>query len=142
MTTVATDLNLRIRRPLRAIPDADLPKLTSEAAAVRYACENSGLQDKAIAVEIGVDAAVLSRAKIGQARLSDDAMDALQDATGIESALYSHALRRGYDPRSLRRIETDVERENRELRERLASMETEREIERRTIRELMVGRAA
>src|SRR5690348_3907086 len=99
MTTVATDLNLRIRRPLRAIPDADLPKLTSEAAAVRYACENSGLQDKAIAVEIGVDAAVLSRAKIGQARLSDDAMDALMDATGIEASLFAWLLRRGYDPR-------------------------------------------
>ena len=142
MRIVANDLNLRIRRPLRAIPDADLSKLTSEAAAVRYACENSGLQDKAIAVEIGVDAAVLSRAKMGQARLSDDAMDALQDATGIESALFAWLLRRGYDPRSLRRIETDVERENRELRELLASLETERTIERRTIRELMVGRAS
>ena len=142
MSTVATTLNLRVRRPLRAIPDADLPKLTSEAAAVRYACENSGLQDKAIAVEIGVDAAVLSRAKIGQARLSDDAMDALQDATGLEAPMFAMILRRGYDPRSLRRIETDVERENRELRERVAAMETEREIERRTIRELMAGRVA
>lgn len=141
MTSNAEHLNLRVRRPLRAVPEADLSKLTSEAAAIRYACENSGLQDKAIAVEIGVDAAVLSRAKIGQARLGDDAMDALQDATGIEAPLFAILLRRGYDPRSLRRIETDVERENRELREQVASMETERAIERRTIRELM-GKAA
>ena len=142
MSAVADALNLRVRRPLRAIPEADLRKLTSEAAAVRYACENSGLQDKSIAIEIGVDAAVLSKAKAGQARLGDDALDALMDATGIEAPLYAWLLRRGYEPRSLRRIETDVERENRELRERVAAMESERAIERRTIRELMVGRAS
>lgn len=142
MSAIATTLNLRVRRPLRAIPEADIPKLSSEAAAVRYACEHSGLQDKTIAIEIGVDAAVLSKAKSGQARLNDDALDALMDATGLEAPLFAMALRRGYDPRSLRRIETDVERENRELRERVTAMETEREIERRTIRELMVGRMA
>lgn len=142
MSPVSSALDLRVKRPLRAIRDADMPELTSEAAAVRYACEHSGLQDKTIAIEIGVDAAVLSKAKAGQARLSDEAMDALMDATGCEAPMWAMLRRRGYDPRSLRRIETDVERENRELRERVAAMETEREIERRTIRELMVGRAA
>lgn len=142
MTAVAADLQLRVRRPLRMIPEADLPKLTSEAAAVKYACENSGLQDKSIAIEIGVDAAVLSKAKAGQARLNDDALDALQDATGFEAPLFAWLLRRGYDPRSLRRIESDVERENRELRERVAAMEQERAVEMRAIRELMVGRAS
>lgn len=85
MTTVSSALKLRVRRPLRTIPEADLVRLTSEAKAVQYACENSGLQDKSIAIEIGVDAAVLSKAKAGQARLNDDALDALQDATGIEA---------------------------------------------------------
>lgn len=141
MSAVSTDLNLRVRRPLRTIPEADLAKLSSEARAVQYACENSGLQDKSIAIEIGVDAAVLSKAKAGQARLNDDALDALMDATGIEAPLYALLLRRGYDPRSLRRFESDVERENRELRERLSSLETEREIERRTIRDLIGARA-
>lgn len=141
MSAVSTDLNLRVRRPLRTIPEADLAKLSSEARAVKYACENSGLQDKSIAVEIGVDAAVLSKAKAGQARLNDDALDALMDATGIEAPLYALLLRRGYDPRSLRRFESDVERENRELRERLAAVEVEREIERRTVRDLIGARA-
>jgi hypothetical protein len=40
----------------------------------------------------------------------------------------------------LRAIETDIERENRELRERLQTVEHEREIERRTVREIL-GRA-
>src|SRR6185312_12243703 len=134
MTHVSNALDLRVRRPLRVIPEADLSKLTSEAKAVQYACENSGLQDKAIAVEIGTDAAVLSKAKAGQARLNDDALDALMDATGIEAPLFAMLLRRGYDPRSLRRIESDVERENRELRERLAALEGEREVELRLYR--------
>jgi hypothetical protein len=136
MKDVSTALDLRVRRPLRAIPEADLAKLTSEAKAVQYACENSGLQDKAIAVEIGTDAAVLSKAKAGQARLNDDALDALMDATGIEAPLFAMLLRRGYDPRSLRRIESDVERENRELRERLEALETERAVELRLFRQL------
>jgi hypothetical protein len=119
MSAVVTALNLRVRRPLRVIPEADLVRLTSEAKAVQYACENSGLQDKSIAIEIGVDAAVLSKAKAGQARLNDDALDALQDATGIEAPLFAALLRRGYDPRSLRKLETETERSLREAREAL-----------------------
>jgi len=119
MTAVESALNLRVRRPLRAIPEVDLVKLSSEAKAVQYACENSGLQDKSIAIEIGVDAAVLSKAKAGQARLNDDALDALQDATGIEAPLFAALLRRGYDPRSLRKLETETERALRETNEAL-----------------------
>lgn len=140
MTAVANELNLRIRRPLRAIPESDFHKLTSEAAALKYACENSGLQDKSIAIEIGADAAVLSKAKAAQARLQESQLDSLMDTTGSEAPLYAWLLRRGYDPRSLRRIETEVERENRELREQLAAerqaRDVEREIERRLFKEL------
>lgn len=112
-------LDLRIRRPSRAIPETDFSKLTSEAAAVRYCTENSGLQDKTIAIEIGTDNAVLSKAKLGQARLNDDAVHALQDATGIEAVLFAMLLRRGYDPRSLRKLETETERSLREAQEAL-----------------------
>lgn len=137
MATVSTDPNAKARRPLRQVPEADFAKLTSEAAGIRYAAENSGLQDKSLAIEIGTDAGTFSKAKAGQARLNDEALDALMDATGCEAPLYALLLRRGYDPRSLRRIETDVERENRELRERLEQVEHEREIERRTVREIL-----
>lgn len=136
MAAVATDLNLRVRRPLKPVPETDFAKLNSEAAAVKYACENSGLQDKSIAIDIGTDAGTLSKAKAGQARLNESNLDALMDTTGSEAPLFAWLLRRGYDPRSLRRIETDVERENRELRERVAALEHEREIEKRLIREL------
>lgn len=139
MAAVATDLNLRVRRDYKDIPDGDFAKLNSEAAAIRYAIDNSRLQDKAVAIEIGTDPGTLSKAKSGQARLSEECLDALADATGYDAVLYAHCIRRGYDPRSLRRFESDVERENRELRERMAAMEAEREIERRTIRDLFPG---
>jgi hypothetical protein len=40
----------------------------------------------------------------------------------------------------LRRWESDVERENRELRERIEALEKERLIERRTVREILGAR--
>jgi hypothetical protein len=137
MHAVATHLNLRVKRPLKPVPETDFAKLTSEAAGVRYAIENSGMQDKSIAIECETDAGTLSKAKAGQARLNDEALDALMDATGCEAPLFAWLLRRGYDPRSLRRFESDVERENRELKEELARLEAERDIERRTIRDLI-----
>ena len=139
MAAVSTDLNLRVRRDQQAIPEADFGKLSSEAAAVRYCIDNSRLQDKTVAIEIGTDAGTLSKAKAGQARLNEEALDRLADCTGFEAVLFAHCIRRGFDPRSLRRFESDVERENRELRERVSAMEAEREIERRTIRELIPG---
>lgn len=130
-------LALRIKRPLRAVPKDDWKKLRSEAAAVKYAVEHCGLLDKSVALETDIDPAILSKAKSGQARLNETDMDALMDATGSEAPLYAMLLRRGYDPASLRRIETDLERENRELRERLAQREMEHEMEMRGARKLI-----
>lgn len=128
MATVSTDLNLRVIREVKPIPESDFPKLQSEAAAIRYAIDHSRLQDKSVAIEIGTDAGTLSKAKAGQARLNEESLDRLADATGYEAALYAHCIRRGFDPRSLRRFETDVERENRELRERLAQAEHDKSV--------------
>lgn len=114
-----TNAGLTFKRDLKPVPEADWPKLTGEGAALRYACENSGLQDKSIAIEANVDNALLSRAKGGDARLPFEALHALMDATGSEAPMYAHLLRRGYDPRSLRKLETETERECREAREAL-----------------------
>lgn len=119
MSHVSGELHLRVKRPLRPIPEMDFGKLTCEAAAIRYSVDNSGLQDKSLAYETGTDPGTFSKAKAGQARLNDDALDALMDATGIEAPLYAWLLRRGYDPRSLRKLETETERALREAHELL-----------------------
>lgn len=104
---------------VKSIPESDWMKLTSEAAAINYAIDACGLQDKSVAIEIGKDNALLSRAKAGQIRLDDAALNALMDCTGSEAPLYAMLLRRGYDPRSLRKLETETERALREEREAL-----------------------
>lgn len=95
---------------VKPVPESDWAKLTSEASAVAYAIDASGLQDKSVAIEIGKDNALLSRAKAGQIKLDDAALDALMDCTGCEASLVALLLRRGYDPRSLRKLETETER--------------------------------
>lgn len=132
-------LELRVKRALRTIPDAEWSDWTSEAKVIADTLKKSGLQDKAVAIEIGVDPAVLSKAASGQARLSEQHMDALMDACGSEAWLHFWMLKRGYDPRQLHRIESDLERENRQLREELERVQREREVELRFVRELRVA---
>lgn len=88
----------------------------------------SGLQEKTIAIECSIDASTLAKVKQGSARPSEDHLNAMMDATGSEAWLYYWLIKRGYDPHSLRRFESDVERENRELRERLAQSERDKQV--------------
>lgn len=133
-----TSLDLRVKRPLRAVPQSEWEDWTTEAKVLSEMVSKSGLQDKTIAIEIGVDPAVLSKTKSGQARLAEKDLDAFMDACGSEAWLHFWMLKRGYDPRVLRRMESDLEKENRLLRERLAVVEHEREVELRLIRDMRV----
>jgi len=134
-----SDLDLRIRRPLKNHSEREWKEWTSEAKVIADTLKQSGLQDKTVAIEIDIDNATLSKAQTGAARLSEHHMDALMDACGSEAWLFYWVLKRGYDPRSLRRIESDLERENRELRERLEQIESEREVELRLYSKLRVA---
>jgi hypothetical protein len=124
-----SSLDLRVKRPLRTHTEQDWSAWTSEGKVIGDTLKNSGLHDKTVAIEIGVDPAILSKAQTGQARLSESHMDSLMDACGSEAWLFYWLLKRGYDPRSLRRIESDLERENRLLREELEKINQEREVE-------------
>lgn len=134
-----TTLDLRVKRPLRTVPQSEWEDWTSEAKVLSEMVSKSGLQDKTIAIEISVDPAVLSKTKSGQARLAEKDLDAFMDACGSEAWLHFWMLKRGYDPRVLRRMESDLEKENRLLRERLAVIEHEREVELRLIRDMRIA---
>lgn len=136
MTAVSEHLDLRVKRTLRAIPEAEWQEWTSEGKVIADTLKHSGLQDKTVAIEAGIDPAVLSKAQTGQARLNEQQMDALMDACGSEAWLHYWMLKRGYDPRKLTRIESDVERENRLLREQLDALQKQREIELNFFREM------
>ncbi|MFM9438065.1 hypothetical protein ACFDR9_005168 [Janthinobacterium sp. CG_23.3] len=131
-----SSLELRIKRPLKQYSEHDWPAWTSECKVLSDMLKSSGLQDKTVALETGIDPAVLSKVQTGQARLSESAMDALMDATGSEAWLLYWMLKRGYDPRRLMRIESDLERENRLLRAQIDQLEQERAIELRLFTKL------
>lgn len=134
-----TSLDLRVVRPLRPVTDSDISGWTSEPKVISDMLKNSGLQDKTVALETGIDPAVLSKVQTGAAWLKEADMDALMDACGSEAWLLYWVAKRGYDPRSLRRIESDLERENRLLREKVERMESERAVELKLIRDLRVA---
>ncbi len=123
------ELDLRVKRELKKHTEADWPDWTSEAKVIGDMLKHSGMQNKSIAYETGIDGAVLTKAQNGDARLSEKDMESFMDACGSEAWLHYWLLKRGYDPRSLRRLETDLQRENRLLRERLAMIEAERAVE-------------
>ncbi|HET7592548.1 MAG TPA: hypothetical protein VFK00_06040 [Rhodanobacteraceae bacterium] len=129
---------LTYKRDLKPVPEEDWRKLTDEGKGVRYACEHSGMHDKSIALESNIDNALLSRAKAGEARLPFDALNALMDSTGCEAPLYAYLLRRGYDPRSLRKLETETERA---LRMKTEELEAEK-LKVRVLTEALRGTAA
>jgi hypothetical protein len=83
-----------------------------------------------------LDKAQWSRWESGQEGVVWPKFTALMDFCGNDAPLLWMLHARGYDLASLRRQETETERENRELREQLARERQERELERRLFREL------
>jgi hypothetical protein len=120
---------------------AEIGRQPSGAACVALAASKAGKQDKAIAADLDIQDAVWSRCKSGQNSLSPEQMVTLCQVTGTLAPVAWMLLKLGYDPRSLRRMESDVEAQNRELREQLAALEHDRKVEQNLVRQLL-GRAA
>jgi len=130
-------LDLAVRRDIRDIPEHEWTWRT-EAAALAAMIAHSGLREKSIAIEADIDASTLAKVKQGTARPSEQHLMRLMDATGSEAWLYFWLLKRGYDPRSLRKLETETERQLREASEALA-----REREKTSLlTELLQGKSA
>lgn len=130
-------LNLRVKRPQRPIPESEWNWKT-EAAAIASMIATSGLQEKTIAIEAGIDASTLAKVKQGTARPSEDHLDGMMDAAGSEAWLFYWLLRRGYDPRSLRKLESETETRARLAEEALA----EERLKNRVLIEALHGRVA
>jgi len=130
-------LELRVKRPQRAIPESEWGWAT-EAAAIASMISLSGLQEKTVAIEAEIDPSTLAKVKQGTARPSEDHLDRIMDATDSEAWLFYWLLKRGYDPRSLRKLESETERRAREAEEALA----QERIKVRVLTEALSGRVA
>ena len=131
-----SQLDLHIVREAAAYAEGDLDDVSSEAKAVERMCALTGLMDKAIAVELGIDPAMLSKAQSGIARLTEKQISRLCDLSGSNLWLYYWMQRRGLDPHSARPIESKVEAENRVLKDRVRELERERELTIRILKEV------
>lgn len=130
-------LDLMVKRPLRDIPEHEWTWRT-EAAAIATMIAHSGLREKSIAIEADIDASTLAKVKQGTARPSEEHLNRMMDATGSEAWLYYWLLKRGYDPHSLRKLETETERQ---LRASNEALERER-MKNVLLTELLQGKAS
>lgn len=89
----------------------------SMLAAIALCMQAAGIADKEACLALGLDPAHWSRIVAGNAHFPLSLLGPLMDLCGNEAPLEWLAHSRGYE---LRRLETELERENRLLREQLA----------------------
>jgi hypothetical protein len=116
----------------------DVARQQTWGAVLTFCASKSGLQDKAIAAEISMQDAVWSRCKTGQNSPSGEQLIRLMERCGNAAPLYWLLIRLGFDPASLRPLESESERKVRELTEQL-DMERTRS---RILAETLAGKIA
>lgn len=79
--------------------------------------------DNELKKKLGVDAAQFSRWQSGQEGIVWPKFEKLMDVCGNDAPLLWMLHQRGYDLTSLRKLETETQRENRELREQIAHLQ-------------------
>lgn len=134
-------LPLRLKRSDQDIDQRMVIAQPTLLSAIKLCISAAGFEaDKQVYGELGIDAGHWSRIMRGEAHFPVDKLPAVMDLCGNEAPLIWLTHARGYDVSSLRKRETDIERENRELRNTIAKMEQRHEIEFETIRTLMGAR--
>lgn len=111
----------------------------SLGGAINLCAKAAGLTPKEVQDALKADRAQFSRWTDDKEGILWPKLAALMDTCGNDAPLFWMLHARGYDLSSLRRRETETERENRLLREQLAQERAEREVERRLFRELRVA---
>lgn len=130
-----TALDLRVKRPPFAVDFDILPTIQSFPHSIAKCAEIAGAQDKVVAIDTGLDAPTWTRIKSGEAGVKGDFLERLMDAYGNDLPFFWLGHKRGYDPRSFRRYESNTERELREERARREAAEQELETIKRFMKE-------
>lgn len=129
----------QISLPASVRPDeVERQKSLGDAIAL---CANVGgfSLDKTLQMELGVDKAQFSRWQSGGEGVSWPKFERLMDVCGNDAPLLWMLYQRGYDLHSLRKRETETERELREAREQLARERAERQTIEAAMRRMLVG---
>lgn len=112
----------QISLPSDVRPD-EVARKQSLGAAIELCAEIGGYSlDKTLQQELGVDKAQFSRWQSGTEGVLWPKFELLMDKCGNDAPVLWMAHRRGWDLNSLRRRESETERENRMLREEVAAL--------------------
>ncbi len=108
--------------PVEVRPEEVMRK-QSLGAAIELCAEVGGYAlDKSLQQDLGVDKAQFSRWQSGTEGVQWAKFSALMDKCGNDAPVLWMAYQRGYDLHSLRRRESETERENRLLREEVQAL--------------------
>lgn len=132
MTAVDRQVPLVLPARSMPVPVEQIRAQPSMTRALVLAQDASGKQDKAIAIDCGLDPGQWARIKSGQSHFPHDRWETFFEATGNEIPLVWLADRRGYD---LVRQQTELERENAALREQVDRMARDLDVVKQIIRE-------
>lgn len=125
------------RKPERAtVPIELIRSRKNSAAAFTLACDISGLEDKEIYLPLKIDAGYFSRMKKGDATLQADLIRAFCDH--IENTIYAEwiAYQIGC---TLVQIESETQRQLRQITEELNRERSERQVVEETMRRILTG---
>jgi hypothetical protein len=137
-----SQLALPLRGPSVTVDLSDVERQHSGAAAIALCATKSGKLDKILAADIGAQEAVWSRIQTTGKGFSLEQLSLLMDSCGNEAPLQWLLLLRGYDPRSLRKLETDTEKRLRESEETLLRERAERTALEQAMRRMLIGAPA
>lgn len=121
------------------VTQQEIARETSLGGAISLCAKVAGFEPKQIQSELNTDKAQFSRWAADQEGIVWKKLTALMDMCGNDAPLLWMLHARGYDVTSLRRLESETEKELRLARERITQLEQEREVERRLFRDLRVA---
>ncbi len=104
------------------IPPEEIARKRTLGASIELCMEYGGKDDTAVRMDLKVDKAQLSRWKSGAEGIVWPKLSALQAYCGNEAPVLWMLHQSGWDLHSLRRIESETERENRLLREEVIAL--------------------
>ncbi len=122
------------------VTPSEVVRKSSLGAAISLCAEAAGLEPKAIQSDLKLDKAQWSRWESGQEGILWPKLSAVMDRCGNDAPILWMLHQRGYDLASLRKRETEVERELRQVREQLAQEQAERAVERKLLAQVLTGR--
>lgn len=122
-----------------AVPASMLALESTLGGAIGLCAKLAGLEPKQVQEKVKADKAQWSRWESGAEGIVWSKFAALMDVCGNDAPLLWMLQARGYDLSSIRKLESETERELRLAREEIAQLKAAREIERNLFRDLRVN---